>query len=150
MQRCLQSLSKSDIDPTKVIDSITLDFDARRKRRQNLTAAGGTCFLVDLPTAPSLEDGDGFLLEDGRIIRVDAAKEALLEVTPSPRDLARIAWHLGNRHLPVQFVGEKIRLRADHVIEDMLQRLGADTRSIEAPFDPEGGAYGHGHTHSHD
>lgn len=150
MLRCLKSLLKSDIDPTRVIDSITLDLDARRKRRQTLTCAGGTCILVDLPTASGLEDGDGFLLEDGRIIRVDAAHEALVEVTPSPHDLARIAWHLGNRHLPVQFVGEKIRLRADHVIEDMLQRLGADTRHIDAPFDPEGGAYGHGHTQSHD
>lgn len=151
MLRCLQTIDQKNLDPGRVIDRVTLDLDARRKRRQTMTGAGGTHFLVDLPAVPNLKDGDGLLLEDGRTIQVIAAPEPLMEVSPSaPADLARIAWHLGNRHLPVQFIDETIRLRADHVIEDMLQKLGAETRQIDAPFDPEGGAYGHGHTHAHD
>ena len=149
MLRCLQTIDQRNLDPGRIIDEVTLDLDARRKRRQTLTGAGGTHFLVDLPEFPSLQDGDGFHLETGQVILVRAAPEALIEVHAGP-DLVRIAWHLGNRHLPVQFIDKKIRLRADHVIEDMLQKLGADTRHIEAPFDPEGGAYGHGHTHAHD
>ncbi len=150
MLRCLETMPGAEINETEVVDKVTLDLDARRKRRQTLICDGGLQVLIDLPAVPTLRDGDGFRLEDGRIIRIKAAPEALLEVRPSATDLGRIAWHLGNRHLPVQFIGEGIRLRADHVIEDMLEKLGADTCRIEAPFDPEGGAYGHGHTHAHD
>lgn len=150
MLRCLDTLPSGDIDETRIVDRITLDLDARRKRRQTLTTAGGTHFLVDLPAVPTLRDGDGFLLETGEIVTIDAAPEPLLEIRPASTDSARIAWHLGNRHLPVQFIDGKIRLRADHVIEDMLTRLGVTISHIDAPFDPEGGAYGHGHTHSHD
>lgn len=151
MLRSLQTIERGAIDQDQVIDSVTLDLDARRKRRQALICYGGTHLLVDLPAVPSLKGGDGFHLENGQVILVHAAPEPLMEVSPSaPADLGRIAWHLGNRHLPVQFIDEIIRLRADHVIEDMLQKLGAETRSIEAPFDPEGGAYGHGQTHAHD
>ena len=150
MLRSLETVERGKFRPDEVIDNITLDLDARRKRRQMLTGASGTSFLVDLPVVPSLKDGDGFRLEAGEVIEVRAAPEALLEVRPSAADVGRIAWHLGNRHLPVQFVGDTIRLRSDHVIEDMLKKLGAETRHIDAPFDPEGGAYGHGHTHSHD
>ncbi|MEM8952272.1 MAG: urease accessory protein UreE [Pseudomonadota bacterium] len=150
MLRSLETVERGTFEPDEVVDKITLDLDARRKRRQMLTGAGGTSFLVDLPIVPSLKDGDGFRLEGGQIIEVHAAPEALLEIRPSAGDVGRIAWHLGNRHLPVQFAGDSIYLRADHVIEDMLKKLGAETRHIDAPFDPEGGAYGHGHTHSHD
>ncbi|NJO38136.1 MAG: urease accessory protein UreE [Rhizobiales bacterium] len=149
MLRALATISAKDLDSDRVIDAITLDLDARRKRRQTLTCERGTHLLVDLPAVPGLRDGDGFLLEDGRIVQVNAASEPLLEVRPSPADMARIAWHLGNRHLPVQFVDGAIRLRADHVIEAMLHKLGAATCHVQAPFDPEGGAYGHGHTHAH-
>lgn len=150
MQRCLETMPGVEIDEAAIVDAVTLDLDARRKRRQTLICEGGMKVLIDLPAVPMLRDGDGFRLEDGRVIRIKAAPEALLDVRPSATDLGRIAWHLGNRHLPVQFVGDSIRLRADHVIEDMLEKLGAETRHIEAPFDPEGGAYGHGHTHAHD
>jgi urease accessory protein len=151
MLRALETIEAEAVDRAKVIDSVTLDLEARRKRRQTLTAAGGTRFLVDLAVMPCLRHGDGLLLEDGGIVKVDAALEALIEVLVTDRyDLPRIAWHLGNRHLPVQFVGNTIRLRADHVIEAMLAKLGAEIRPVEAPFDPEGGAYGHGHTHGHD
>ena len=162
MLRALETVERGAFEPDQVIDRVTLDLEARRKRRQALTAADGTGFLVDLPAVPSLGDGDGFRLESGEIIAVDAALEALIEVRAGIEacagpDLPRIAWHLGNRHLPVQFVGDVIRLRADHVIEAMLKGMGADIRHVEAPFDPEGGAYhqahgpsSHGHTHSHD
>jgi urease accessory protein len=150
MRRCLETIARRDLDPARIIDRITLDLDARRKRRQTLIGAGGTRLLVDLPAVPHLRDGDGLVLEDGGVVQVEAAPEPLLEVRPPASDMARIAWHLGNRHLPVQFVDGRIRLRADHVIEDMLEKLGADTRRLDAPFDPEGGAYGHGHTHPHD
>ncbi len=150
MLRSLASVEQGSFEPGDVIDHVTLDLDARRKRRQTLISAGGTHFLVDLPAVPSLKDGDGYRLETGQVILVHAAPEALMEVRPSAADMARIAWHLGNRHLPVQFVDGAIRLRADHVIEAMLEKLGAEVSHIEAPFDPEGGAYGHGHTHTHD
>ena len=151
MLRCFETIQRDTFDPEDAVDSVTLDLDARRKRRQALTGSRGTSFLVDLPAVPSLSDGDGFRLESGQVIAVRAAPEALIEVAVADAStLPRIAWHLGNRHLPVQFVGDAIRLRADHVIEAMLDQLGATVRRIEAPFDPEGGAYGHGHTHSHD
>lgn len=151
MKRSLATVEQGTFEPQEVIDTVTLDLDARRKRRQTLTGAGGTHFLADLASVPSLKDGDGFRLETGHVVEVRAAPEALMEVCVADGSfLPQVAWHLGNRHLPVQFIGQKIRLRADHVIEAMLHRLGAKVHHIEAPFDPEGGAYGHGHTHSHD
>lgn len=152
MQRCLETLPGDRIDGSRIVDNVTLDLEGRRKRRQTLTCAGGTSLLVDLPAVPSLKDGDGLLLENGDIVKVNAMAEPLIEVRPPAAESARIAWHLGNRHLPVQFVGDSIRLRADHVIEAMLEQLGVTVRHVESPFDPEGGAYGHRHTrgHSHD
>ncbi|MEZ5934023.1 MAG: urease accessory protein UreE [Alphaproteobacteria bacterium] len=150
MLRALETVERGSFDPGEVVDSVTLDLEARRKRRHTLEGVGGTHFLVDLPTVPSLKHGDGFRLESRAVIEISAACEALMEVRSSVSgDMARIAWHLGNRHLPVQFVDGGIRLRADHVIEAMLQKLGAEVRHVTFPFDPEGGAYGHGHTHGH-
>ena len=115
----------------------------------------GTGFLLDLPEASTLRGGDALELEDGRLIEVVAAPESLAEITASdPATAVRIAWHLGNRHLPVQLVGQRLRMRRDHVIEAMVAGLGGIIVAIEAPFDPEGGAYaagGHapGHDHRH-
>ena len=107
--------------------------------------------LIDLPHAVRLRDGDGLQAQDGRIIRVVARAEPLLEIhAHSPAELVRIAWHLGNRHLPVQLLGDRIRIRADHVIADMVVALGGHAHPVDAPFDPEGGAYAGGHSHSHD
>jgi urease accessory protein len=136
-------------------DRVVLDFDRRSRRRIALTTEGGLEVVLDLPHATVLRDGDALKLDDGRLVRVVAAPEALAEVgAPDPEQLARIAWHLGNRHLPVQITGRVLRIRRDHVIEDMLRRLGAAVTAVEAPFDPEGGAYGegraHGHHHHHD
>jgi urease accessory protein len=97
-----------------------------------------------------LRSGDGLVLDDGRIVEILSAPEALLEIkTGSVREFARIAWHLGNRHLPTQILDTKLRIRADHVIEAMLRGLGAAVTSIEAPFDPEGGAYVEPEPHIH-
>jgi urease accessory protein len=117
-----------------------------------LTTESGAEVLLDLPQAVRLRDGDGLALEDGAIVRVVAKPEPLLEIhAHGPAELVRIAWHLGNRHLPVQLLGDRIRIRADHVIADMVDGLGGHAHTIEAPFDPEGGAYsGGGHSHSHD
>lgn len=118
-----------------------------------LTAASGAALLLDLPQAVRLRDGDGLALPDGQVVRVVAASEKLLEIhAHSPAELVRIAWHLGNRHLPVQLLGDCIRIRADHVIEEMVHGLGGHAHAIDAPFDPEAGAYagGHGHSHAHD
>jgi len=131
--------------------TVTLAFDARHRRRLRLTSDAGEPFLLDLERAAVLEDGDGLALSDGTWLAVKAAAEALIEITaPSPSLLLRIAWHLGNRHLPVQLLDDRILIRADHVIEEMVRGLGGRVEAIEAPFDPEAGAYAGGHHHHHD
>ena len=131
-------------------DHVLVDFDRRHRRRLTLVTEGGAELLLDLPQATRLRDGDGLQTEDGCVIRVVAKPEPLLEITAhGPVELVRIAWHLGNRHLPVQLLGERIRIRADHVIADMVRGLGGHAEAMEAPFDPEGGAYAGGH-HHHD
>lgn len=138
-------------------DSIVLEHDDRHRRRMAMTGVQGLEFLLDLPEAVMLRTGDALALEDGRLVEVVAAPEELAEIRcASPEHLARVAWHLGNRHLAAQIVGQKLRIRRDHVIEEMVAGLGAKVTPIEAPFDPEGGAYaqpaaahGHGHHHAH-
>ncbi len=123
-------------------DTIVLDFDERHRRRIAMKATNGLEFLLDLPEAVMLRGGDALVLEDGRLVEVIAAPEPLAEIRiGEPRDLARLAYHLGNRHLAVQILANRIRIRRDAVIEDMARGLGAKIAQIEAPFDPEGGAY---------
>lgn len=137
-------------------DSIVLDHDDRHRRRMTMIGVQGLEFLLDLPDAVMLRTGDALALEDGRLVEVVAAPEELAEIRcSSPEHLARVAWHLGNRHLAAQIVGQKLRIRRDHVIEEMVAGLGAKVTPIEAPFDPEGGAYAQhvatqGHEHGHD
>ncbi len=127
---------------TEPADTVVLDHDARHRRRVTMTGVRGVAFLLDLPRPVVLRGGDALVLEDGRLIEVVAAPEPLAEIRAGgPADLARLAWHLGNRHLPIQVVGSRLRMRRDHVVEDMLKGLGARVLPIEAPFDPEGGAY---------
>jgi urease accessory protein len=137
---------------TLSIDTVELDFDARHRRRLALKGLRGFEFLLDLPEAVRLRNGDGLALEDGRIVLVKAQREPLAEITgKGPTELARLAWHLGNRHLPVQVLEGKLRIRHDHVIEDMLRGLGATVTDVTAAFDPEGGAYvTHAHHHEHE
>jgi urease accessory protein len=145
-------------------DSVLLDFDDRHRRRLAMTCTRGLEFLLDLEHATALRGGDALVLEDGRLIEVVAAAEPLLEIRAAdPHHLVRLAWHLGNRHLPTQIMAKGLRIRRDHVIEAMVKGLGARVIEIEAPFDPEGGAYAepthdrddhshdhHGHDHHHD
>jgi len=139
-------------------DTVRLDYDHRTRRRIALTGTGGLEFLLDLAKTPVLAAGDGLELEDGRIVAVEAAPERLLEIAcRDERALARIAWHLGNRHLATEIGARVVYIREDHVIADMARGLGADVRAVERPFNPEGGAYGqgavqghsHGHHHGH-
>jgi len=129
-------------------DSVVLDFDDRHRRRMAMTGTRGLGFLLDLENAVVLRGGDALVLEDGRLVEVVAAPEPLIEIRGhDPHHLVRVAWHLGNRHLPTQIMAKALRIRRDHVIEAMVKGLGARVIEIEAPFDPEGGAYaggGHG------
>jgi urease accessory protein len=148
-------------------DTVVLEFDDRHRRRLAMTGTRGLEFLLDLPEVTALRGGDALVLEDGRLVEVVAAAEPLVEIRcTDPMHMVRIAWHLGNRHLPAQLMTKGLRIRRDHVIEDMVRGLGARVIEIEAPFDPEGGAYvtappatadahdhdhhhGHGHHHDH-
>jgi len=132
-------------------DAVVLDFDRRHRRRIAMRGEKGVAFLLDLAEATPLRNGDGIVLEDGRIVEVKAANEPLAEITAvSPAHLVRIAWHLGNRHLQAALSGDRLLIRRDHVIEHMLEGLGAKVRHVEAPFDPEAGAYDHdGKPHVH-
>ena len=152
--RAFEHLAAGAWDHAQQTDRVLVDFDRRHRRRIVLTTEGGAELLIDLPHAIRLRDGDGLRLEGGGYVRVEARPENLLEIhAHSPAALVRIAWHLGNRHLPVQLLGDRIRIRADHVIAAMIEGLGGHAAAIEAPFDPEGGAYaegGHTHGHRHD
>lgn len=126
---------------------VTLGYDARFLRRKRLKTDAGGAFLVDLPETVSLNEGDCFVLEDGRQIEIAAAEEPVLVVTG---DLPRLAWHIGNRHTPCQIEAGRLLIRRDHVLEAMLRQLGAAVAEAVEPFTPEGGAYGHGRTMGHD
>ncbi len=128
-------------------DTVVLGFDDRHRRRMAMTGTRGLEFLLDLENAVVLRGGDALVLDDGRLIEVVAAPEPLIEIRGNdPHHLVRVAWHLGNRHLPTQIMAKALRIRRDHVIEAMVKGLGARVIEIEAPFDPEGGAYaGDGH-----
>ena len=138
-------------------DTVVLDFNDRHRRRMAMTGTRRFEFLLDLENAVALRGGDALVLDDGRLIEVVAAAEPLVEIRGAdPHHLIRVAWHLGNRHLPTQIMPKGLRIRRDHVIEEMVRGLGARVIEIEAPFDPEGGAYatgGHGarddHGHDH-
>lgn len=132
-------------------DTVVLGYDDRHRRRLAMTGTKGTGFLLDLPAAAALRGGDALVLDDGRLIEVVAQPEPLLEIRcADPQHLARLAWHLGNRHLPAQLMAKAVRIRHDHVIAEMAAQLGARVIAIEAPFDPEGGAYATADGHHHD
>ena len=137
-------------DATTEIDRVLIDFDHRHRRRILLRTEQGREVLLDLPQAARLREGDGLVVDRGDVVRVCAKPEPLLEIhAHDAGEMVRIAWHLGNRHLPVQVVGERIRIRADHVIKEMVEGLGGQVEPLQAPFDPEAGAYAGGHQHHH-
>ena len=132
-------------------DSVTLDWDRRHRRRLRLATDSGAVLLLDLPKAAALAAGDGLRTERGAWIAVRAADEPLLEVTCGDlHRLLRLAWHVGNRHVPAEIRKDALRIRPDHVIAGMLRGLGAEVREIVAPFQPEGGAYAEHGAHGHD
>ncbi|MBC7636127.1 MAG: urease accessory protein UreE [Acetobacteraceae bacterium] len=148
--RAQKILHAGDWDVALEIDRVLIDFDRRHRRRIQLDTVKGSSVLLDLAQAVRLRDGDGLVVEGG-IILVVAKAETLAEIhAHDDATLVRIAWHLGNRHLPVQLIGDHIRIRADHVIEEMVELIGGHVARINAPFDPEAGAYAGGHSHLHD
>jgi urease accessory protein len=135
----------------EAIDAVTLAYIDRHRRRIRLVADSGETFLLDLERPTHLADGDGLELDCGGYIRVRAAAEPVLEIEANgTAALLRIAWHLGNRHLPLQVVGDRLRIRADQVLAEMVTGLGGRLTAVEAPFDPESGAYAHTAPHRHD
>ena len=138
-------------DASGAVDRVLVDYDRRFRRRILLATEAGREVLLDLAQATRLRHGDGLLLDSGSVVAVQARSERLAEIhAHSDAELVRIAWHLGNRHLPVQLCGERIRIRADHVIEAMVEQLGGHVAHLDAPFDPEAGAYAGGAPHRHD
>jgi len=139
--------------PRQASATVTLEFDDRHRRRIRLTDDAGTPFLLDLATAQTLRDGDGLALDGGGFICVRAAPEAVIDARgTTPAHTARLAWHVGNRHTPLQVLDDgALRIRDDHVLADMLEGLGAILERKRAPFSPEPGAYAAAaHEHEHD
>ncbi len=152
MRRAIDLMTKHSRSGETAVASVTLAFDARHKRRIRMTDDNGEAFLLDLPEAMVLDDGDGLALQGGGFIEVRAADEPVADVSSrSPAELVRLAWHIGNRHEPLQVIDEnRFRIRDDHVLIDMLSGLGARVMRHVAPFAPERGAYSqsaHGHDH---
>lgn len=129
-------------------DHVSLTYEDRFLRRKVLTLASGAQLLVDLPQTTSLDHGGALITTDKAEVRIEAAPEPLLEVMG--KSLHRIAWHIGNRHTPCQIEDTRLLIQRDHVMADMLAKIGAEVREVTEPFTPEGGAYGHGRTHGHD
>lgn len=129
------------------VGQIALTYEDRFLRRKTLRMQDGTMLLVDLPKTTSLNHGGVLVLVDGGEIQVVAAPEPLLQITAP--NLTPIAWHVGNRHTPCQIEDHRLLIMHDHVIHEMLVLLGATVTKVTEPFTPEGGAYGHGRTHSH-
>jgi urease accessory protein len=129
----------------EAFDTVTLAYLDRHRRRIRLVGDSGETFLLDLPRPCHLGDGDALELEEGGLIRVCAAPEAVIEIATDDRTLLlRIAWHLGNRHLPVQVTAAGLRIRADPVVAEMVRGLGGRVTARDAVFDPEAGAYSGG------
>lgn len=153
MRRATIHHPKQDAIVLPIISTVTLAYDDRHRRRIKMTADDGQDFLLDLAQATYLAEGDLLELEDGNTIMVKAALEEVLDVTcHGVEDAARIAWHIGNRHTPVEVMPNGVmRLRYDHVIQDMIEGLGGHCKKKTAGFTPESGAYksggGHGHAH---
>ena len=141
MRRVLETTASAE----GASDAVALDLEGRRRRRHVVQTRSGESVLIDLAEAPSLKHGQGLLLEDGTVLRVEALPEPVIEIRA--KDLVKIAWHLGNRHLPTEICEGALRIRPDHVIEAMLEGLGASLQRLEAAFEPESGAYGQHHHH---
>lgn len=163
MLRATAIVRKAAVKAEKVVDTVTLDHEGRHRRRVALEGDGGLAFLLDLDKATVLADGDALKLEDGRLVRVAAAAQPLLEITAeNPTRLMRIAWHIGNRHTPAEITSDALYIEEDHVLAEMVRGQGGSAKRVERPFQPERGAYDHecgpdcdhdhhhhGHSHGH-
>ncbi len=158
MLRASRIVRRADMAGRIGIDTVTLDREARYRRRVAMTTDQGHAFLLDLPEATYLADGDALEIEGRGLVKVVAAVEDLLEVHAASREaLARIAWHIGNRHTPAEITADALYIQPDHVLQDMVIGLGAHVHRVRRPFEPEGGAYsgkaqlasGHHHHHHH-
>ena len=137
-------------NPESAVDTVVLDAGDRHRRRIKLIGARGTEFLLDLDEAVALRDGDGIMLDDGGIVLVTGQAEPLAEIVArTPLEFVRLAWHLGNRHTDVQIASNRLRIRRDHVLEEMVAGLGASVTAVDASFDPEAAAPAHDHGHDH-
>ncbi len=151
MFRATSVVRKAAVRADRVVDTLTLDHDDRNRRRLALKADGGLDVLLDLDKATALGDGDAVKLEDGRLIRIKAAPQNLLEIrAENPLRLMRVAWHIGNRHTPAEITADAIYIENDHVLAEMVRGQGCAMTTVERPFQPERGAYDHGHDHGHD
>jgi urease accessory protein len=150
MRRAIQHRPAGHWPADQAVSAVTLAFDQRHRRRILMVDDGGEEFMLDLPRAAHLNNGDGLALDGGGFLLVKAAEEAVADVRcGTPEALARIAWHIGNRHMPVQVLPDGVlRVPDDHILVAMLEGLGARVVRLRAPFAPESGAY-HGH-HDHD
>jgi urease accessory protein len=150
MRRAVAVHPRGQWPKERAIDTVTLAYVDRHRRRIRLAADSGATFLLDLARAYHLADGDGLELDDGGYVGVHSASEPVLDIEAADTEsLLRIAWHLGNRHLPLQVVANRLRIREDHVIAEMVAGLGGRVTRCQAPFDPEIGAYA-GAAHRHD
>ena len=154
MLRATAVVRRPAVQVEAIVDTLTLDHEQRHRRRMAMTADGGLSFLLDLDRAAVLDDGDAVRLEDGRLVRIKAAPEPLVEVrTDDPLRLKKIIWHLGNRHVPAEITDEAVYIAEDHVLIDMVRGLGATAALVHRPFRPERGAYDgatrQAHAHHH-
>ena len=152
MLRATAVVRKAAVKPDRVADTVILDHEGRHRRRVALKGEGGLDFLLDLDKATALDDGDAVKLEDGRLVAVKAAPQALLEIrAENPLRLMRVAWHIGNRHTPAEITADAIYIEDDHVLAEMVRGQGCTATPVRRPFQPERGAYEHdcGHDHGH-
>ena len=131
-----------------VSERLELPFESRHKSRLKAKLASGEEVAVLLPRGEILRGGDLVTASDGRVIEIIAVPEKVLHIESA--SLAKVAYHLGNRHVPVEVGEAHLRIAEDHVLEEMLRKLGATVSHVEAPFEPEAGAYAGGHQHQHD
>ncbi|WCS22601.1 urease accessory protein UreE [Methylobacterium sp. NMS14P] len=153
MIRATRILRRDALSGGEIVDRVVLDHGDRYRRRVAMRGAGGLGFLLDLPEPAVLEDGDALVLQDGRLVWVEAAPERLLEIrAPSDHALKRLIWHIGNRHIAAEIGPDVVWIAHDHVLAEMVRGLGGTAEPVERPFRPEGGAYSgdHGHGHGHD
>jgi urease accessory protein len=147
----------------KRASTVELDWDVRQKSRFDATDSAGRPLAVFLPRGTAVRGGDVLIAEDGSLVRVIAAPQAVLKITHcsshgTPYDLIRAAYHLGNRHVPIELKPDHLKIEPDHVLAEMLRSMHLIVDSVDEAFEPENGAYasgghapgGHGHSHGHD